>query len=70
MAWLVGGVVLALVAGNALFSAWAEITVKSAWYRSLGIEAAYDTRWQLSLVLSAIGVVSTYERPRITPGTS
>jgi len=54
----VGGVALALVVGNAVFSAWAEITVKSAWYSSLGIEAVYDTRWQLSLVLSAIGVVS------------
>ncbi|MDX6551636.1 MAG: uncharacterized protein QOH74_124, partial [Gaiellales bacterium] len=49
---------LTLLVGNTLFSAWAEITVKSAWYRSLGMEPAYDTRWQLSLVLGAIGFVS------------
>jgi uncharacterized membrane protein (UPF0182 family) len=55
--WLAGAGVLALLVGNALFSAWAEITVKSAWYSSLGMEAAYDTRWHLSLVLGAIGLL-------------
>ena len=49
---------VAVLAGNAAFSAWAEITVKSAWYRSLGLESVYDTRWQLSLILSAIGLLS------------
>ena len=55
--YVLPAIFLLLVGGRIVYHYAAEITVKSAFYDSLGMGSAYDLRWRANVVLGVLGLL-------------